>query len=168
MRSTDWDEYPNGRWGDSRSPAYGEPYLTGLYCIYVCVSMGSPTSQACIVRVCVCVYGESYLTGLYCIYICVWCIYIYYIIREPSPHRPIRMYVSIYTSLLYDYVSTFNKPNIHMCECTKSQTFNVFIYIHIYTSIPLCLRHLHVFGNFSIGSLDILHVIYIICVCVYI
>jgi hypothetical protein len=24
-----WDEYPNGRWGDSRSPAYGE--LSGYY-----------------------------------------------------------------------------------------------------------------------------------------
>lgn len=23
-RTDDWDEYPNGRWGDSRSPAYGE------------------------------------------------------------------------------------------------------------------------------------------------
>lgn len=23
-RTTDWDEYPNGRWGDARSPAYGE------------------------------------------------------------------------------------------------------------------------------------------------
>ena len=31
IRSTDWDEYPNGRWGDSRSPAYGEPYLAGSY-----------------------------------------------------------------------------------------------------------------------------------------
>jgi len=23
-RTTEWDEFPNGRWGDSRSPAYGE------------------------------------------------------------------------------------------------------------------------------------------------
>jgi methylenetetrahydrofolate reductase (NADPH) len=23
-RTRDWDEYPNGRWGDARSPAYGE------------------------------------------------------------------------------------------------------------------------------------------------
>eukprot|EP01084_Bolivina_argentea_P217636 369478_1 len=23
-RTDHWDEYPNGRWGDSRSPAYGE------------------------------------------------------------------------------------------------------------------------------------------------
>src|SRR5947199_1371925 len=24
MRTQDWDEFPNGRWGDSRSPAFGE------------------------------------------------------------------------------------------------------------------------------------------------
>lgn len=32
MRTQDWDEFPNGRWGDSRSPAYGEldAYNIGL------------------------------------------------------------------------------------------------------------------------------------------
>ncbi len=24
LRTESWDDYPNGRWGDSRSPAYGE------------------------------------------------------------------------------------------------------------------------------------------------
>lgn len=24
MAADDWDEFPNGRWGDSRSPAYGD------------------------------------------------------------------------------------------------------------------------------------------------
>ena len=24
MSADDWDEFPNGRWGDSRSPAYGD------------------------------------------------------------------------------------------------------------------------------------------------
>ena len=24
MRTEDWDEFPNGRWGDSSSPAFGE------------------------------------------------------------------------------------------------------------------------------------------------
>jgi methylenetetrahydrofolate reductase (NADPH) len=24
LRTESWDEFPNGRWGDSRSPAYGE------------------------------------------------------------------------------------------------------------------------------------------------
>lgn len=32
MRTTGWDEFPNGRWGDSRSPAYGE--LSGYYIAY--------------------------------------------------------------------------------------------------------------------------------------
>ena len=32
-RTQDWDEFPNGRWGDSRSPAFGEldAYGIGLY-----------------------------------------------------------------------------------------------------------------------------------------
>jgi methylenetetrahydrofolate reductase (NADPH) len=29
-RTQDWDEFPNGRWGDSRSPAYGELDLYGI------------------------------------------------------------------------------------------------------------------------------------------
>lgn len=28
-RTSDWDEFPNGRWGDARSPAYGE--ITDYY-----------------------------------------------------------------------------------------------------------------------------------------
>lgn len=24
LLAADWDEFPNGRWGDSRSPAYGD------------------------------------------------------------------------------------------------------------------------------------------------
>jgi methylenetetrahydrofolate reductase (NADPH) len=24
VRTNSWDEFPNGRWGDSRSPAFGE------------------------------------------------------------------------------------------------------------------------------------------------
>jgi len=35
-RTMEWDEYPNGRWGDSRSPAFGELsdyHLLGLYYI---------------------------------------------------------------------------------------------------------------------------------------
>ena len=33
VRTQDWDEFPNGRWGDSRSPAFGEldAYGIGLY-----------------------------------------------------------------------------------------------------------------------------------------
>lgn len=30
MRTQDWDEFPNGRWGDSRSPAYGELDAYGI------------------------------------------------------------------------------------------------------------------------------------------
>lgn len=30
LRTEAWDEYPNGRWGDSRSPAYGEIDRYGL------------------------------------------------------------------------------------------------------------------------------------------
>jgi methylenetetrahydrofolate reductase (NADPH) len=30
VRTQDWDEFPNGRWGDSRSPAYGELDLYGI------------------------------------------------------------------------------------------------------------------------------------------
>eukprot|EP00658_Telonema_sp_P-2_P054554 TRINITY_DN43400_c0_g1_i1.p1 TRINITY_DN43400_c0_g1~~TRINITY_DN43400_c0_g1_i1.p1 ORF type:complete len:389 (-),score=76.64 TRINITY_DN43400_c0_g1_i1:83-1249(-) len=30
-RSAAWDEYPNGRWGDSRSPAYGEVRISTMY-----------------------------------------------------------------------------------------------------------------------------------------
>ena len=29
-RTQEWDEFPNGRWGDSRSPAYGELDLYGI------------------------------------------------------------------------------------------------------------------------------------------
>ena len=29
-RTQDWDEFPNGRWGDSRSPAFGDAYGIGL------------------------------------------------------------------------------------------------------------------------------------------
>ena len=29
-RTQDWDEFPNGRWGDSRSPAFGELDAYGL------------------------------------------------------------------------------------------------------------------------------------------
>jgi methylenetetrahydrofolate reductase (NADPH) len=28
-RTLEWDEYPNGRWGVSRSPAFGEPETYG-------------------------------------------------------------------------------------------------------------------------------------------
>lgn len=38
MRTDDWDEYPNGRWGDSTSPAFGE--LSELSHFY-CFSLGS-------------------------------------------------------------------------------------------------------------------------------
>ena len=31
-RTATWDEFPNGRWGDNRSPAYGE--LTDYYLAY--------------------------------------------------------------------------------------------------------------------------------------
>lgn len=30
IRTQDWDEFPNGRWGDSRSPAYGELDAYGI------------------------------------------------------------------------------------------------------------------------------------------
>lgn len=30
MRTQDWDEFPNGRWGDSRSPAFGELDAYGI------------------------------------------------------------------------------------------------------------------------------------------
>jgi methylenetetrahydrofolate reductase (NADPH) len=30
LRTESWDEFPNGRWGDSRSPAYGELDRYGL------------------------------------------------------------------------------------------------------------------------------------------
>lgn len=30
VRTQDWDEFPNGRWGDSRSPAYGELDAYGI------------------------------------------------------------------------------------------------------------------------------------------
>src|SRR6195952_3221726 len=29
-RTQDWDEFPNGRWGDARSPAYGELDAYGI------------------------------------------------------------------------------------------------------------------------------------------
>jgi len=29
-RTQDWDEFPNGRWGDARSPAYGELDIYGI------------------------------------------------------------------------------------------------------------------------------------------
>src|SRR5437762_8883687 len=29
-RTQEWDEFPNGRWGDARSPAYGELDLYGI------------------------------------------------------------------------------------------------------------------------------------------
>ena len=29
-RTQDWDEFPNGRWGDSRSPAFGELDAYGI------------------------------------------------------------------------------------------------------------------------------------------
>lgn len=35
-RTTGWDEYPNGRWGDSRSPAFGELSNSHLFGSYVC------------------------------------------------------------------------------------------------------------------------------------
>lgn len=38
-RTSDWDEFPNGRWGDSRSPAYGD--LDGYP-----VSLGIPSKEA--------------------------------------------------------------------------------------------------------------------------
>jgi methylenetetrahydrofolate reductase (NADPH) len=28
-RTQEWDEFPNGRWGVSRSPAFGEPEMYG-------------------------------------------------------------------------------------------------------------------------------------------
>src|ERR1700730_508388 len=30
VRTQDWDEFPNGRWGDSRSPAFGELDAYGI------------------------------------------------------------------------------------------------------------------------------------------
>lgn len=38
-RTSDWDEFPNGRWGDSRSPAYGD--LDG-YPVAIGTSVSSP------------------------------------------------------------------------------------------------------------------------------
>lgn len=31
-RTDSWDEFPNGRWGDSRSPAFGDLSTVGYYC----------------------------------------------------------------------------------------------------------------------------------------
>lgn len=30
LRTQDWDEFPNGRWGDSRSPAFGDLDTYGI------------------------------------------------------------------------------------------------------------------------------------------
>lgn len=54
-RTAEWDEYPNGRWGDSRSPAYGE--LTDYYLAFKRplgerrALWGTPASEADIVAV---------------------------------------------------------------------------------------------------------------------
>lgn len=40
QRTTTWDEFPNGRWGDNRSPAFGE-----LSDIHVFRSVGSPEAR---------------------------------------------------------------------------------------------------------------------------
>lgn len=37
QRTCSWDEFPNGRWGDSRSPAYGDLtdyHLSSLHLIH--------------------------------------------------------------------------------------------------------------------------------------
>jgi methylenetetrahydrofolate reductase (NADPH) len=35
-RTNQWDEYPNGRWGDSRSPAFGELSNSHFFGTSVC------------------------------------------------------------------------------------------------------------------------------------
>lgn len=47
-RTQDWDEFPNGRWGDSRSPAYGELETYGVVLKYTSAKAielwGNPTT----------------------------------------------------------------------------------------------------------------------------
>ena len=47
-RTDDWDEYPNGRWGDSRSPAYGDldgyPISIGIHSAEAYGLWGHPTT----------------------------------------------------------------------------------------------------------------------------
>lgn len=53
-RTQDWDEFPNGRWGDSRSPAYGDIDGYGASLKYPeaeCVKMwGGPKSLSDVVE----------------------------------------------------------------------------------------------------------------------
>lgn len=49
-RTSDWDEFPNGRWGDSRSPAYGDldgyPVAIGISPAEAQTMWGNPTTRA--------------------------------------------------------------------------------------------------------------------------
>lgn len=49
-RTSDWDEFPNGRWGDSRSPAYGDldgyPVAINVQRADAEALWGTPTSEA--------------------------------------------------------------------------------------------------------------------------
>ena len=69
-RTSHWDEYPNGRWGDSRSPAFGEltdyhlnNIHTGGHPIFLFWGGLGVVSQGALMCVCVCGLQATKSTG---------------------------------------------------------------------------------------------------------